>query len=214
MRRFLQNNCLILMLLCGSNTALAKAGSCPAYAEMQALLNSQRIKSCFGSYGVEVLQQDGNIRISSLYSLEGEQKITRTLAISEFSQDLPDSLQAAYETIRAGASMGSSLESAGWRVEKRHRYFGEVPASVAFQCMAALQAGEQYSTLAVQVYDLYAVREEQDYRFALLAELHDPRYLTLQDLQEIYPELINSLTTLDSDSSGLLQLVDERCSKP
>jgi hypothetical protein len=202
------------MLLQSTDTVLARAETCPANDQLRPLLNSERIQSCFGSYGVEVLEQSGSLRISSLYSLDGEQRITRTLAISEFATEMPDDLQPVYRAIRDGASMGSTLEAAGWRVDKRHRYFGEIPISSAFRCMSGLPESAPRQELAAQVYDLYVVRGEREFRFALLAELHDPRYLTLQDLQQIYDGLVGQLSIEDDATRAMLQRAAAVCAKP
>lgn len=229
--------------------AWCKAPACPAFEQLRPMLNSERIQACFGSYGVEVLEQQGNLRISSLYShaadepangreqgsllhlkpvggsiaadiplesreqgslLRANTRITRTLAISEFATDLPAALQAPYEAIREGASMGATLEAAGWRVDKRHRYVGEVPASATLRCMSGLPA-ETTQELAVQVYDLWVARDQAEIRFALLAELHDPRYLTLQDLQQIYPGQAIPSRSADEASLLMLQRAAEVC---
>ena len=46
----------------------------PAQAPARELLNSERIAAAFGSYGVEVLEQDDTVRVSNLYSGEGEER--------------------------------------------------------------------------------------------------------------------------------------------
>lgn len=212
-RQLLRAAGLLLMLLSSTNMALAKAEACPAYEQLRPLLNSERIQSCFGSYGVEVLEQQGNLRISSLYSLDGESRITRTLAISEFASDLPASLEIAYQAIRAGASMGATLESAGWRVEKRHRYLGEIAISPNFRCMSGLPENHPGTLLAVQVYDLWVVREQQEFRFALLAELHDPRYLTLKDLHSIYAGMVDQLNQPDKPTELMLKRASQVCAQ-
>ena len=215
------------LLLAWMGPAWSKAPACPAYEQLRPLLNSERIQACFGSYGVEVLVQQGNLRISSLYSLgdctndfvgkascgrplAAESHITRTLAISEFATDLPEALQTPYRAIRDGASMGATLEAAGWRVDKRHRHVGEVPISTTFGCMSGLPAGASQQW-AVQVYDLWVLRNESEVRFALLAELHDPRYLTLQDLYRIYPAMIDELQPVDPAFEQLLQQATRVC---
>jgi len=247
-RRPLRAIGLLLVLLHTANAAWAKDEACPAHAQLRPLLNSERIQSCFGSYGVEVLEQQGNLRISSLYSLAAdptgnreqgplpqaggrsrtpalrgtgaslhngslaaEISITRTLAIAEFASHIPGDLQPTYQAIRAGASMGSSLQAAGWRLEKRQRYFGEVPVSDFFRCMSGLPENHPQQLLAVQVYDLYVLREDEEVRFALLAELHDPRYLTLQDLQQIYSGLVGQLQNADEASTLILQRAAQVC---
>ncbi len=202
---------LALLGLSSASPAGAMSPSCPAYDHLRPLLNSERIQSCFGSYGVEVLEQQGTLRISSLYSLEGEHRISRTLAISEFASDLPESLHEVYQSIRAGASMGSTLEAAGWRVDKRHRYIGEVPISDHFRCMSGFPADYSRQVLAVQVYDLWVLRDDAEVRFALLVELHDPRYLSLPDLQQIYDGWVGQPPAADDASLLVLQRAARFC---
>ena len=52
-----------------------------AQAPVRELLNSERIAATFGSYGVEVLEQNGAVRVSNLFSGEGEERVTRTFAV-------------------------------------------------------------------------------------------------------------------------------------
>jgi hypothetical protein len=211
--------CLVLLLTADHALSREPADTraCPPMEQLRPLLNSERIQSCFGSYGVEVIEQQGNLRISSLYSHaadnSADNRITRTLAISEFADGLPDSLQEAYAAIRAGASMGATLQASGWRVDKRHRYLGEVPASTNVRCMSGMPANQPPQQLAAQVYDLWVMREDEEVRFALLAELHDPSYLTLQDLRQIYPEQANQLQVADKTVQQMLQRAARSCAQ-
>ncbi len=206
--------CVVVATFCMPQTTWAKGLACPDYEQLRPLLNSERIEICFGSYGVEVLRQDGNLRIASLYSLEGDERITRTLAVSEFASNLPDTLDTAYRAIRAGATMGATLEAAGWQVEKRQRYSGEVARSKASGCLSGPPDPQAQQSLAVQVYDLYAVREHEVVRFALLAELHDPRYLTLPDLQHLHAATDVQPQKPDAASKQLLHALAEACVLP
>ena len=196
---------LILMYSSSAPSLFAKAGSCPEHEQLRPLLNSERIESCFGSYGVEVIEQHDNLRVSSLYSQHEDKRITRTLAVTRFYTELPAELEKPLQLILAGGSMGSTLEAAGWRVEKRHRYFGEVAMPDGFRRMARLEDNSPDQQLAVQVYDLWVIRGGHEVRLALLAELHDPRYLTLQDLGRIYEPLAIQLDQVDTESNELLQ---------
>jgi hypothetical protein len=209
----------VLALAQGGGLA-AKPPGCPGYAELRPLLNSQRIESCFGSYGVEVLKQEGNLRIVSLYSQDGQGRFTRTLAISEFADDLPLDLQPAYQAIREGASMGATLQAAGWNVEKRDRYLGQLPASGVAACLSGwaqptTEASAAQAELAVQVYDLYVYRGDESVRFALLAEIHDPGYLDLHDLRALAEPESESLTHgTDDGAAGVLQQLAGLCAMP
>jgi len=206
----LLTSCLLLVS-CAAHQDRPEGAACPTYEQLRPMLNSERIESCFGSYGVEVVEQQGNLRISSLYSLAADIRTTRTLAISEFATDLPPSLDTAYQAIRVGASMGATLQAKGWRVDKRQRFLGEVPARDVGRCMSGWAESWAGEMLAVQVYDLYVVKPTETVRFALLAELHDPRYLTLTDLQRIDGELPDSMQAPDAAWLQLLQQAAPIC---
>src|SRR5262245_26355355 len=99
-------------------TALAAAAlSQPADRE---LLNSERIAAAFGSYGVEVLEQDEQVRVSNLFSGAGEDKTCRTFAIVRYPPELDGAISAEHAEIVAGGSIGAVFASHGWEVRKTH----------------------------------------------------------------------------------------------
>jgi hypothetical protein len=176
-----------------SSSAWAASASCPPIEEMRPLLNSERIEACFGSYGVEVLCQDGDLRISNLYS-DGDydKHFTRTLAVTRFREEPPMELGAALGRIREGASIGSTLKAEGWRVDKKGRYIGELTVTSTFGPSSTQADGIAAHVAAVYVYDLRAVRNGEVADFATIAELYDPQYLTLSDLEVIYAAEANA----------------------
>ena len=68
-------------------------------------MNSDAIKATFGSYGVEVISQSESTRVANLYSLSGDAKICRTLAVTEFVLPMDPALREA--SLSAG-SMGKT----------------------------------------------------------------------------------------------------------
>jgi len=86
--------------------------------------------------------------------------------------------------------------------------------SKASGCFSSPPEPECGQNLAVQVYDLYAIKGKEVVRFALLAELHDPRYLTLPDLQHIYAATAGQLQQPDADSKQMLRQLAEVCAQP
>ena len=66
--------------------AIALVASAPLLAQPpgRELLNSERIAAEFGSYGVDVLEQDEHVRVSNLFSGSAENKICRTFAVVRF----------------------------------------------------------------------------------------------------------------------------------
>ena len=150
------------------------------------LLNSERIKQQFGSYGIDVLEDDGAVRVSSLYSTQGSQKITRTLAVVIYPADVPQQIQAEHQAIRSGGSMGEVFTRNGWQVEKENLYVGEIQACADFDEIYSLMGRIERVNLAVHVYRLSACRGGSCFAYAILSEVHHPDYLRLRDLREIY----------------------------
>ena len=88
-------------------------------AEVTPSLNSDVIRERFGSYGVEVLSQNDELRVANLFSGEGNSKVSRTLAVTMFVLPRDSRLDASDQVIRAGGSIGASLRKAGFVVDKR-----------------------------------------------------------------------------------------------
>jgi len=153
-------------------------------------LNSERIEARFGSYGVALVEQGQQRRVSCLYSVENGGRRCRTLAVVRLADDVPAALSEPLDAIRAGASLGATLTAAGWQVVKTNRHLGSyrLPADpdAAIATHFALKGGE---SLALHIYDLAARRGDAAAHVARLLEIHDPAYLSPEDLLRIYSEL-------------------------
>ena len=147
------------------------------------LLNSERIEQTFGSYGIEILESDGSVRVSNLYSLEGDQRICRTFAVVRYPTEIDPLFAAEHELILGGQSIGAVFVQNGWIVNKSHRYFGEVSTT---RRAAELMGGVEVPRLAMHIYVLEVVKGGAAFEYATIAEIHHPDYLTLDDLQSIY----------------------------
>ena len=180
---------LILAVLpispCWSNDN-GQAAQSAARETARPLLNSERIKQKFGSYGIDVLEDDGKLRISSLYTLEYGRKITRTLAVVIYPEDIAPQIQAEHQAIKGGGSMGEVFTRNGWQVEKENLYLGEIQASSDFDEIYSLMGQIEPVNLAVHVYRLSVCRDGSCFAYATLNEVHHPDYLKLRDLREIY----------------------------
>lgn len=150
------------------------------------LLNSERIKQKYGSYGIDVLEDDGAVRVSSLYSTHSGQKIARTLAVVVYPEVIPAQLQREHQTIAGGGSMGEVFTRNGWQVEKENLYLGEIQASPDFDEIYSLMGQIEPVNLAVHVYRLSVCRDGSCFHYATLNEVHHPDYLVLADLRKIY----------------------------
>ena len=146
-------------------------------------LNSERIAASFGSYGIEVLKRSEQLRVSDLYSGADETRVTRTFAVVQYPEVIDARLSAAHAEILGGGSIGAVLAAAGWRINKRNRFYTEVIATPRLQQLMHLG---QASSLAMHMYVLEAQNGATRIDYAVIAEIHHPEYLSLEQTHEIY----------------------------
>lgn len=175
------------------------------------LLNSERIERTFGSYGIDVLASDADVRVSDLYSGEGEHKVCRTFAVVRYPQRIDPRFAAEHALILAGGSIGATFAGHGWMVVKTHRYLGEIDAPPRLK---ALMGGIDAARLAVDVYVLDVVKDDVRLEYAAIAEVHHPDYLGLADLERIYDSAGDVPRSPDRETRDLLELVAERARQP
>ena len=152
-------------------------------AQERILLNSERIEMRFGSYGLDVLEHGERVRISNLYSIENGQKITRTLAVVVYPEDIHAALAEPHAEILAGGSIGAVLSANGWQVDKQNRLIDTVPAT---DKLRAMMQRPDARALALHVYSLVAARGRTRLDYALIAEIHHPDYLATREVAAIY----------------------------
>lgn len=161
-------------------------------------LNSDRIEQRFGSYGVDVLEDDGERRISSLYSNAAIGKITRTYAVVEYVGPARAAYADVHARIRAGGSLGASFRQAGWTVGKQHLFIGELEVPATYREIGELMQIELPASLATHHYLLTINRDGRTYNYATVTEIHHPEYLTAAGLREIYGEILFDDSNRDS----------------
>jgi hypothetical protein len=169
--------------LCIAAIALALAVQTPGQPAGRELLNSERIAAAFGSYGVEVLEQDEQVRVSNLFSGAGQDKTCRTFAVVRYPRHLDGAIAAEHAEIVAGGSIGAVFAAHGWQVRKTHLSYAERPASARLAQLMRVAAG---TTLAEHIYVLDVVKDGRAIEYAVLAEIHHPDYLAAPDLARIY----------------------------
>ena len=168
------------------------------------LLNSERIEERFGSYGVDIVRETDFGRLSSLYSLENGSKIARTIAAVEFAGPPRAAYAAEHERILDGRSIGATLQSAGWHIDKQALFIGEFAVGTDYELISTLMQVELPQDLAAHVYLLVITAGERSFRYATITEIHHPEYLTSADLQQIYGEILFD----DSQRTGIDDFVD------
>lgn len=146
-------------------------------------LNSERIEMRFGSYGLEVLEDGPDVRVSKLFSGAGNDKITRTFAVVTYPARVAPELAAEHRAILVGGSIGAVFAAAGWTVHKHNRYIGELAASPALR---ALMRREDARMLATHVYLLEVERGGRRFDYAVITEIHHPDYLSAGEIAAIY----------------------------
>ena len=146
-----------------------------SWAEVTPTLNSDAIKATFGSYGVDVINQSESTRVANLYSLSGDAKICRTLAVTEFILPTDPALTEAHRLIRAGGSIGATLRSAGFNINKKLLIKTETAAGDEFVSLShgSVLVG---SPLYTKVYALFAQQDDRQIPYAVIAEAYHPEH--------------------------------------
>lgn len=169
-------------------------------ATQQQPLNSERIAETFGSYGVDVIQANDEGRVSSLYSLSGDDKITRTFAVVKFSGPARRAYASEHSQVASGQSLGAVFKSAGWEIEKVSFFVGEMEIPRKYGMLSDLMQIDLPKFLAAHVYQFVVRKDGRSYNYATIVELHHPDYLSAEDLEAVYGEIIfddSDRTTVD-----------------
>ena len=196
-----------VLVLWSLSAAAQSANLGPDAGPKRELLNSERIELQFGSYGIDVLESDSQIRVSNLYSHSDGSKVTRTFAVVGYPTNVDPQFAAEHQAILNGQSIGATFVSADWTVLKTHRYFGELAASPrVLELMGDIEAAR----LAVHVYVLEVVKESSRFEYATIVELHHPGYLRLSDLHDIYASEGAYLNEPDAATRRMLQIAAGR----
>ena len=150
------------------------------------LLNSERIEDRFGSYGIEVLSQDGKLRRSNLYSVHAGTRICRTFAVVEFMDSPPAGIRATHQAVLAGQSLGATFREAGWSINKESLFVGGVALTDPDNDVTRLMQIAPNARLAMHAYRLVLERDAESIHYATIVEVHHPDYLGLDELAGLY----------------------------
>lgn len=181
----------ILLVLLGSLQLAACAASGP-------LLNSDRIQDKFGSYGVDIVQEDAERRISSLYSGAGDTKVTRTYAIVEYLGDAKPEFRTEHAAIVGGASIGATFRRSGWMIRKQNMFIEALEVPAEYAGIGRLMQTDLPATMAIHQYLFVISKEERSFSYARITELHHPDFASLADLHRWYGEIILDDSNRDS----------------
>ena len=177
----------------------------PVRAQDRELLNSERIAASLGSYGVEVLAQDAQVRVSNLFSGTQAERICRTFAVVRYPRRVDPAITSEHAQIVAGGSIGAVFSAHGWQVRKTHLHYGERAAPAQLAALMHIDVG---TLLAEHVYALDLVKDGRTIEYATLAEIHHPDYLLPEELAAIYGPADNGRRR--EVVAALLELVTEK----
>lgn len=169
---------------------IAIACGLAACASNRTWLNSDRIERAFGNYGVDVLRADSWRRMSSLYSTAQGSKTTRTYAVVDFAGAPQSQFEREHALIADGASIGATFRNGGWQIDKQHLFIGELEIPETYVEIGTLMRLQLPATLATHVYLLNIGKDDRTYQYATVTEIHHPDYLSVEELQRIYGEII------------------------
>jgi len=161
------------------------------------LLNSERIKQRFSSYGIDILHSENGLRRASLHSVENGSKVCRTCAVVRFDSVPADIIGDEHKQILEGASIGETFKTNGWTIYKETRYVGELQVPAGSSAVLELMALGENSRLAVHAYRLLLKKDQQTIDYATIVEAHHPDYLSRDELTALY--LVDAPAILTDD---------------
>lgn len=177
-----------MMGICGL-TAQESSAALSTEAHLQpGLLNSERIRTKFGNYGIEVLHEDQYHRISDLYSEHIGKRITRTLAFVIYEEIEPGHpLYYEHGEVVAGGSIGEVFKQKGWQVIKsRHEIFSMGGCFPTSQTALQRMHISEKDFIAVHSYQFSARRDLETIPYSQIIEIHHPDFLTVEELKMIF----------------------------
>lgn len=171
------------------------------------ILNSERIKKKFGSYGINILQSDSTIRITDLYSVDRGIKTTRTVAFVFYPKDLNPSYAVEHNIIVNGGSIGQVFKKYDWKIEKMHLYFGEVPPTNELNMVYSLMGEIGPSELSIYIYQFVIKKHRIEHYYATIAEIYHPDYLNVEAIKGIYGSAFDNYSHKPSLVNDILEQV-------
>jgi len=171
------------------------------------LRNSDRIKIKYGSYNIDIIENEPRIRVSNLYSTQNGIKTNRTFAVVAYPSPIEPAFKNEHEAIINGQSIGVVFEQNGWEIQKHHLYFGEIEMPTENYGDHSLFSDIGTSHPAIHIYSLVVAKDNSEFEYAAIAEVHHPDFLQLEDLQAIYGQGSKSKLAPDKSVLNFLEIV-------
>lgn len=172
--------------------------------------NSDRIRHMFGSYGLDVLENSPELRVSSLYSTHDGVNINRTFAVVAYPTVIDPAFAKEHAAIINGESIGIVFKQNGWLIRKDHQYFGEIETPPGHFGLHHDADSSDKIRAAIHVYALSVKKGEAEFQYASIAEIHHPDYLRARDLAWIYGDEFESNLEERGTIGAFLDIVKSR----
>ncbi len=194
-----------MLISCSNN--INRGGASIEGKHSRRLRNSDRIKIKFGSYNIDIIENGPRIRVSNLYSTQNGIKTNRTFAVVAFPRLIEAAFRKEHEAIINGQSIGVVFEQNGWEIKKHHLYFGEIEMPPENHRVQSLFNDIGAGQPAIHIYSLVVRKDNSEFEYAAIAEVHHPDFLQLEDLRAIYEQGSNSNLAPDESVSNFLEIV-------
>lgn len=175
--------------------------------QVSELGNSDRIRLKFGNYGIEIVENGLRIRVSNLYSMTDGIKTNRTFAVVMYPEVIEPAFDKEHEAIIKGQSIGIVFKENGWQIEKHHQYIGELDIGSDYSAVHSVFGDIGAVRPVIHVYSLLIKKNNVQFHYASIAEVHHPDYLVLEDLQAIFGSEFDGSLEKDQDTIDFLKIV-------
>ena len=191
----------------------AKPNQCETSVEKKQtpdLGNSDRIRLKFGNYGIEIVENDLRIRVSNLFSATAGVKTNRTFAVVMYPAVIEPAFRKEHEAIINGQSIGIVFKESGWLIDKRHQYIGELEPLSDLSGIYSVFGDIGAVRPVIHVYSLFIKKDNAEFHYASIAEVHHPDYLDLAELKSIYGNEFDGALVKDQDTIDFLKIVETK----
>jgi hypothetical protein len=115
-----------------------------------------------------------------------------------------------HNAIIDGQSIGIVFQNHGWVIEKHHQYFGEIELPLHHFGFSAHRSEPDKVRAAIHVYSLIVKKDDAEYQYASIAEIHHPEFLQLQDLAAIFGAEFENHRDKKGGIAEILDMIESR----
>ena len=197
-------------MLASDPTKILQGESPAAEKQTSDLGNSDRIRLKFGNYGIEIVENGLRIRVSKLFSTNAGLQTNRTFAVVMYPALIEPAFQKEHEAIINGQSIGIVFKDNGWIIDKRHQYIGQLETLTDFSDVHSLFGNIGEVQPVIHVYSLIIKKDNTEFHYASIAEVHHPEYLDLEELKAICGSEVDGALVKDQNTIDFLKIVKSK----